>query len=106
MNKLLSWSLLGMLLMALTGAANAQCENMRVVVRNSVYAIHGLEAFCTEFNKLKADMAGMRSELVIAKRDNAMLKARLTGTTAQVRDEALAQSDMLEMESALESLPR
>ena len=38
----------GVLLLALSGAAQAQCENLRVIVRNSVYPINGLETFCTE----------------------------------------------------------
>ena len=65
---------------------------MSVIVRNSVYPIRGLEAFCTEFNKMKADLTGMRSELTIAKSENAMLRARLADTSAQLRDERLARS--------------
>ena len=106
MNKRLSSSLFGMVLMALTATAQAQCENMRVIVRNSVFPITGLEAFCTEFNKMKSDLAGMRSELSIAKRDNAMLKARLTGTSVPIHDEELTRLDPLEKQSGLEKLPR
>jgi hypothetical protein len=69
--------------------AQAACEGMSVIVRNSVYSIRGLEAFCTEFNKMKADLADMRSELTIAKSENAMLRARLTGTFVQLPDERL-----------------
>jgi hypothetical protein len=75
--------LLGVVLMVLSATAQAQCENMRVIVRNSVYAIVGLDAFCTEFNKMKADLAGMKSELSIAQRENAMLRARLAAVSPQ-----------------------
>jgi Skp family chaperone for outer membrane proteins len=84
--------LAGAALLLSSGLAQAACEDMSVIVRNSVYPIRGLEAFCTEFNKMKADLAGMRSELTIAKRENAMLRARLTDTSAQLRNERLARS--------------
>lgn len=87
MNRRLSLSLLGVALMVLSGAAQAQCENMRVIVRNSVYSIVGLDAFCTEFNKMKADLAGMRSELTLAKRENLLLRQRLAGTSVRVDDD-------------------
>ena len=77
--------------MTLSGVAQAQCENLRVIVRNSVYPINGLEAFCTEFNKMKADLAGMRSELRSAREDNAMLKDRLAAASGQQRTAALAR---------------
>jgi hypothetical protein len=71
----------GVLLLVLSGAVQAQCESLRVIVRNSVYAIHGLDAFCTDFNKMKADLAGMRSELTIAREENDLLKARLAAVS-------------------------
>jgi len=73
----------GVLLLVLSGAAQAQCENLRVIVRNSVYPINGLEAFCTEFNKMKADLAGMRSELTLAREENDLLNARLAALSGQ-----------------------
>jgi len=73
----------GVLLLVLSGAAQAQCENLRVIVRNSVYAIQGLDAFCTDFNKMKADLAGMRSGLTIAREENDLLKARLAAVSGQ-----------------------
>ena len=92
MNKRLSVSLAGVALLLSSGFAQAACEDMRVIVRNSVYPILGLEAFCTEFNKMKADLTGMRSELTIAKSENAMFKARLTDTSAQLRDQRLVRN--------------
>lgn len=77
MDKRLISSVVGLGLLVFSGMAHAQCENLRVIVRNSVYPINGLEAFCTEFNKMKADLAGMRAELARARDENAMLKARL-----------------------------
>jgi len=77
-----------MVLAVLSATAGAQCENMRVIVRNSVYPIHGLDAFCTEFNKMKADIADMRSELSIARRENAMLKARLEAVSEGSKGQA------------------
>lgn len=88
MNKRLASIVAGVVLMALTGVAQAQCENLRVIVRNSVYPIIGLEAFCTEFNKMKADLAGMRSELQNARRENAMLKARLAAGQVRTQPQA------------------
>lgn len=65
-------------LLALSGVAQAQCENMVVIVRNSIYQINGLDAFCKEFNKMKADLAGMKSALSNARQENVMLRGRLT----------------------------
>ena len=83
MNKRLSSIVAGVMLLAISGVAQGQCENLRVIVRNSVYAVQGLDAFCTEFNKMKADLAGMRSELVIAREGNDLLKARLAAVSGQ-----------------------
>lgn len=96
MDKKLPSIVIGMLLLALSGAAQAQCENLRVIVRNSVYPINGLEAFCTEFNKMKADLAGMRSELTIARYENDLLKARLAEVSGQEsqQPQALAARDL------------
>lgn len=85
----LCMTLLGMALLALAGAAQAQCENLRVVVRNSVYAIHGLDAFCSEFNKMKADLADMRSALSLAARNNRLLSARLADAQARLEADPL-----------------
>ncbi len=106
MNKRLSVVLAGAVLLPLSGVAQAACENMSVIVRNSVYSIRGLEAFCTEFNKMKADLAGMRSELSIAKRENAMLRARLTGTSVQGHDENLARMNPVQQGSGNRNLPQ
>lgn len=100
MYKRLSFSLLGVVLLALSGAAQAQCENMRVIVRNSVYAIQGLGAFCSEFNKMKADLADMRSELSLARRENRMLGARLAPTAAPIEKQDLARLDPAQRASA------
>ena len=83
MNKRLSSIVAGVVLLAISGVAQGQCENLRVIVRNSVYAVQGLDIFCTEFNKMKADIAGMRSELVIARETNALMKARLAAVSGQ-----------------------
>lgn len=83
MTKRLPTVVVAMLLLALSGAAQAQCENLRVIVRNSVYPINGLDAFCTEFNKMKADLAGMRSELAIARGENELLRARLAALSGE-----------------------
>ena len=77
MNKTLASSLIGIVLIALSGVAQAQCENMVVIVRNSIYQINGLDAFCQEFNKMKADLASMKSALSNARQENAMLKGQL-----------------------------
>ena len=82
-NKRLSSIVAGVVLLAISGVAQGQCENLRVIVRNSVYAVQGLDIFCTEFNKMKADIAGMRSELVIARETNALMKARLAAVSGQ-----------------------
>ena len=99
MNRRLSLSLLGIALIVLSGTVQAQCENLRVIVRNSVFPIIGLDAFCTEFNKMKADLAGMRSVLSIAKKENQMLKARLTGTSVRVYDERMVRLRPAQQES-------
>jgi hypothetical protein len=49
-----------------------------------------------EFNKMKSDLAGMRSERSIAKSENAMFRARLTGAPVQARDEKLARTDLIQ----------
>ena len=90
MNKRLSSIVAGVMLLAISGVAQGQCENLRVIVRNSVYAVQGLDAFCTEFNKMKADLAGMRSELVIAREGNDLLKARLVAVSGQERPQPRA----------------
>jgi len=77
-NKRFLLSLIGVVLIALSGVAQAQCENMVVIVRNSIYQINGLDAFCQEFNKMKTDLASMKSALSNARQENAMLKSRLT----------------------------
>ena len=66
-----------MALLAVTSQAAAQCENMRVIVRNSIWEIQGLDAFCAEFNKMKAELADMKRALSDARARNAMLEARL-----------------------------
>ena len=79
MNKPLSTILATATLVALAGPAVAQspCENMRVIVRNGVYAIQGLEAFCAEFNKIKSELASMKSALSNERAHTALLEARL-----------------------------
>lgn len=71
--------LAGIALLALAGQAEAQsaCENMRVNVRNSLFEIFGLDAFCAEFDTLKADVASMKKALSDARAENALLRARL-----------------------------
>ena len=95
MNRKLSIIVIAPLLLALSGVAQAQCENLRVIVRNSVYPINGLEAFCTEFNKMKADLAGMRGELTIVRDENDLLRARLAAVSGREspRPQALVARD-------------
>lgn len=79
MNKRCSSILVAVALVALAGPVSAQstCENLRVNVRNSLFEIFGLDAFCTEFDKMKADLASLKTALSDAHAENAMLKARL-----------------------------
>ena len=93
----------GAALLTLAGTAQAQCENMRVIVRNSVYAINGLEAFCTEFNKLKADVAGMRSALDAAREENDRLRARLAASMGATQPETQAR---VALESGADATPK
>ena len=90
MNKRLSLSIIAGALIVLSGAARAQCEDMVVVVRNSVYQINGLDAFCKEFNQMKADLASMKSALAAAREENAALESRLNMASVEPRDEAQA----------------
>ena len=84
MARRLSSFVAGAALLVLSGTVQAQCENLRIIVRNSVWPIIGLDAFCTEFNKMKADLAGMRSELATAREENTALRARLAAVSGQV----------------------
>lgn len=92
----LSSSVLGIAFMVLSGTVQAQCDNLRVIVRNSVYSIHGLDAFCTEFNRMKAELADMRSELSLAKREGRMLRAQLEGIFERVDDARLARANPIQ----------
>ena len=105
MEKKALLSCLAVVLIALTGVAQAQCENMRVIVRNSVYPVLGLDAFCTDFNKMKADVANMRSELSIARQENVLLKARLAATSEPLDDKSLAHESALHSLAPLSSSP-
>lgn len=95
MKRRLLFGLTGTVLLALSGAAQAQCEDMVVIVRNSIYQINGLDAFCKEFNKMKADLASMKSALSSARQENAMLRGRLTVSSADS-----PQVDMVRLEPA------
>lgn len=88
MKQRLTAILAGAVLAAVAGPIHAACEDMRVIVRNSIYPIQGLTAFCTEFNKMKADLAGMKSELSIARQENRVLKSRLARTPVATGDES------------------
>ena len=81
MNKRLSSSLAVIALLAVSSQAAAQtaspCQNMRVIVRNSVFEIEGLDAFCAEFDKMKAELADTKRALSNARAENAVLEARL-----------------------------
>ena len=81
MKQLLASILTAAALAGLAGQAAAQtrspCENMRVIVRNGVYAIQGLEAFCGEFEKLRSELASMKKALSQARTRNDLLEARL-----------------------------
>lgn len=87
-------------LAALAGQAAAQsrsqCENMRVIVRNGVYAIQGLEAFCTEFENMRSELASMKKALSDARTRNHLLEARLaarsTGESASPRRDPRAEN--------------
>ena len=92
-NKRLSAGFVGGALLLLSAAASAQCENMVVVVRNSVYPINGLDAFCKEFNQMKADLASMKSALAAARQENAMLREGLAPAAGPARNDSLAQAD-------------
>jgi hypothetical protein len=90
-------------MVALSGAAQAQCENLSVIVRNSVYPIHGLDAFCTEFNKMKADLAHLRAGLSLAHRENRLLRARLAHAQGRLDADALAGLETTETDFQAES---
>ena len=79
MSKHLSSILAAAALAAFTGPAAAQsaCESMNVIVRNGVYDIQNLGAFCAEFNKMKSELAGMKKALSEARERNDLLEARL-----------------------------
>lgn len=83
MNKHCSSTLVAIALVTFAGHAAAQsaCENLRVNVRNTLFQINGLDAFCTEFDKMKADLASMKSALSNAHAENALLSARLAAST-------------------------
>ena len=95
MNKRLSLSFVAAVLMVLSGVARAQCEDMVVVVRNSIYQINGLDAFCQEFNKMKTDLASLKSALSAARQENALLKGRLNMAVVAPYDDSVAQRDGL-----------
>ena len=94
MNKKSLLCCAGLALVVFSGMAQAQCEGLRVIVRNSVYPIIGLDAFCSDFNKVKADLADMRSELSIARQENAQLRTRLMATPDHVDDKNLAHRQL------------
>ena len=106
MYQRLCMTLLAAALLALAGTAQAQCENLRVIVRNSVYAIQGLDAFCSEFNKMKADLADMRSALSLAGRENRLLSARLADAQARLDEEPLSAPEPAEGGSQVASANR
>lgn len=91
MSKQCALALIGTLLMVLSGVAQAQCDNMRVIVRYSVYPINGLDAFCKEFNKMKADIASMKSALSDARQENSILRGRLKIGAVQSNDDPVVQ---------------
>jgi len=93
--KRLSLSFIAAVLIVLSGAAQAQCENMVVVVRNSIYQINGLDAFCQEFNKMKTDLASLKSALSAARQENALLKGRLNMADVARHRDSVAQRDEL-----------
>lgn len=101
MSKRLLSSLIGSVLMVLAGAAQAQCEDMVVIVRNSVYPINGLAAFCSEFKQMKTDLASMKSALSAARQENAMLKDQLTVGALQPHPAPVAQLNPLLQESEI-----
>ena len=106
MNKRLSLGFVGGALLLLSAEASAECENMVVIVRNSVYPITGLDAFCKEFNQMKADLASMKSALSAARQENAMLRERLAPAAGPARDDSLAQADPAERTSRPGSVVR
>ena len=85
MNKRCSSILVAVALVALAGPVTAQsaCENLRVDVRNSLFEIFGLGAFCAEFDKMKADLASLKTALSDARAENARLEARLAAHDTQ-----------------------
>lgn len=64
-------------LWSVTGAANATCQLMTVEVRNQLYDIRGLDAFCAEFEKLKGDVQTLMQKLAALQRENDALRAAL-----------------------------
>jgi hypothetical protein len=97
-HRQLCLTLLGVAMLTLSGAARAQCENLRVIVRNSVYPIQNLDAFCTEFNKMKADLANLRAGLSLADRENRLLRAQLADAQARLDADRLAGLDTVAAE--------
>lgn len=91
-NKRLLLGFVAGALLVLSGAASARCEDMVVIVRNSIYQINGLDAFCKEFNQMKADVASMKSALSAARQENAMLRERLVPAVGQAPDGTVAQA--------------
>lgn len=96
MKRRLLFALIGTVLFGLSGIAQAQCEDMVVIVRNSIYQINGLDAFCKEFNKMKTDLASMKSALSNARQENAMLRGRLNVSSAHLQHNRIAQLEPIQ----------
>jgi hypothetical protein len=88
--------LAGVVLLLLSGVAQAQCEGMVVIVRNSVYSINGLDAFCQEFNQMKTDLASLKSALSSARQENAMLRSRMTVGSVRSQEDSVALLEPVE----------
>ena len=59
------------------GAALTQCQQLNVIVRNQVWEIRGLNAFCSEFEQLKSEVQTLKRNLAASQRENDVLRARL-----------------------------
>ena len=75
--KVLIGSMLVTALCSVSGAALARCESMNVIVRNQVWDIRGLDAFCAEFEALKAEVRTLSKKLAASERENEALRAAL-----------------------------
>ena len=80
---------LATILWAMSGSAFAQCENLRVVIRNQVWPLENLDAFCRDYDQLKREVARLAENLARLERENRELRARLDAPAEPPRDDRL-----------------